>query len=641
MSLMRQIGLLMVAVLLLALVGAVGVNVRAARDTLEAQLRVKNSDNAQILALALSQQRDDARLMELLLSAQFDTGFYQRVRLVSADGDTVFDRHAEVQPQHAPAWFIAWLPIESIPGVAQVSDGWRALGRVEVVSQAAYTQDELWRGGSRSAMLLLFLGVLAIAVAAAGVHRIRKPLDATVAQANALVEGRYLTVKEPRAPELRRVARAMNGMVERVRRLFESQAAQVEQLRRVAHEDGVTALPHRAHFMQRLTTMLGDDGGASTGSLYLIRVADLAGLNRELGRGTADGVLRCVADVLRNWPGEGLLAGRLNGADFALALAGEGSTHQSASALADALRSALTSFGDQVVAHVGAAQWARSSEREAGHLLSRADLALASAESGGPFASRVDAATEFPDFVGTRAGQELWRLRLQEALSAQRARLIAYPVIDRRGTLLHYECLLRLQLDIDGAFEPASRWLPLATRGRLMPTLDLLALQLALTQIAADGRARAVNLALPSIADGGFAARLGSLLARDARAASLLWLEVDEGAALGQIELVRAFSAMVRPLGVRFGLEHAGHVLHRTARPYELGLDYVKLDAALLRGVSSDDSVRRFVASGVALLHALPAIVCAEGIDDGTDAQVLWDCNVDAVTGPWASKQRV
>ncbi|MDH4062106.1 MAG: GGDEF domain-containing protein, partial [Aquincola sp.] len=92
MSLMRQIGLLLAAVVLLALAGAVGVNLHAARDTLATQLRVKNSDNAQSLALALSQQKGDAQLMELLLAAQFDTGFYRRIRFVRADGSMAFER---------------------------------------------------------------------------------------------------------------------------------------------------------------------------------------------------------------------------------------------------------------------------------------------------------------------------------------------------------------------------------------------------------------------------------------------------------------------------------------------------------------------------------------------------------------------
>jgi EAL domain-containing protein (putative c-di-GMP-specific phosphodiesterase class I)/GGDEF domain-containing protein len=630
MTLMRQIGWLLAAVLLLALAGAVGVNLHAARDTLQTQLRVKNSDNAQSLALALSQQRGDAALMELLLGAQFDTGFYRHVRLLRADGAVAFERNGPAKPSDAPAWFAAMLPIESTPGVAQVSDGWRALGRVEVVSQVAYAHDELWRGSTRSALLMLALGGLALLLAAAGVQRIRRPLDATVEQANALVEGRYLLVDEPKVPELQRVARAMNGMVERVRRLFEAQAAQVEQLRRAAHEDAVTGLPHRVHFVQRLAALLGDEGGAAAGSLLLVRVADLAGVNRKLGHRATDQLLRAVADVLRGWSAEAALAGRLNGSDFALALPGRAAALEAAPALAQSLRDAITAVDPTLSAHVGAVDW--SSPGPAGPLLARVDLALARAEGGAPFSAHVERAGEGDPAA---AGEERWRRSLHEALQGRRARLVEYPVVTRDGSLSHLECPLRVQLEAGGAYEAAARWLPLAARSRLLPALDLVAVRQALLQSAADGQSRAVNLALASIADGGFAAQLRSVLEADTQAAARLWLEVGEGAASGQRDLLQAFAALVRPLGVRFGLEHAGHELYRAPRLYELGLDYVKLDSALVRGAATDDAVRRFVSGSVALLHTLPVQVCAEGVDDAADAQALWDCGVDCITGPW------
>ena len=226
---------------------------------------------------------------------------------------------------------------------------------------------------------------------------------------------------------------------------------------------------------------------------------------------------------------------------------------------------------------------------------------------------------------------------LQDALHERRARLAEYVVLDRGGALSHLECPLRIQFGKEGAFESAARWLPLASRSKLLPAIDLLAVRLALTAIAADGRARAVNLALASLADGAFAAQLRQLLADSPRGARGLWLEVSEAAALGHFELVRAFAALVRPLGVRFGLEHAGHQLYRAPRLYELGLDYVKLDVALVRGAANDDAVRRFVAGSVALLRALPVTVCAEGVDDADDAAALWECGVEAITGPWAS----
>ena len=634
MTLMRQISMLLLAVVLLALTGAVGVNLLSTRDTLQTQLRLKNSDNAQSLALALSQQRGDAPLMALLLSAQFDTGAYQRIRLTRGDGALLFERTATAAAQRAPAWFMHALPIESAAGVGQVSDGWRALGQVEVISQVAYAHDELWRGGMRAAGLLAVIGVVALGLAAVGVRRLRQPLDATVAQAQALQDGRFVLVDEPRVPELRRVARAMNSMVQRVQSLFESQALQVESLRRQAHEDPLTGLAHRGHFLQRLGTLLHEEHGAAGGALLLLRLADMATLNRSLGRAATDRALCALAQVLHQTAGPSTLAGRLNGADFALALAwpgsGSSSSAEAAAALVARLRAAMAPLGPAVAVHLGVVEWQHGAL--AGPLLAQADLALARAEGGPPF--RVELATgqaAAPD------GEQRWHQQLSAAMTQRRTRLASYPVVARDGALWQLECPLRVQRTPDGEFEAAAQWLPLAARSRLLPQLDLHAVALALAAIAADGVPRGINLALASLADGAFATQLRQMLADAPQASAQLSLEVGEGAASEQFALLQAFAGLVRPLGVRFGLEHAGHQLHRVERLYELGLDYVKLDAALVRGVASDAAARRFVDGSVTLLHALSVAVCAEGVDDAGDAQTLWACGVDAITGPWAS----
>ena len=123
MSLIRQIWLLLLATLALAFAASVSVNVTSARDTLQTQLRLKNSDNATALALVLSQQKGQLELMELVLAAQFDTGFYRRIRFIGADGKQRLQREAAATTLRAPAWFAALVPIESKPGLTQVSNG--------------------------------------------------------------------------------------------------------------------------------------------------------------------------------------------------------------------------------------------------------------------------------------------------------------------------------------------------------------------------------------------------------------------------------------------------------------------------------------------------------------------------------------
>jgi diguanylate cyclase (GGDEF)-like protein len=632
MSLIRQIWLLLLATLLLAFVASVSVYVGAVRETLQTQLRLKNSDNATALALVLSQQKGQRELMELAVSAQFDTGFYRSIRVVGADGAAGFGREALPAPQRAPAWFIAWLPIESVPGVAQVSDGWRALGSVQVVSQSAYAHDELWQGSLRAALALAVVGVLAGLMAFLGVARIRRPLDATVEQAASLQRGEYLTVAEPDVPELKRLTRAMNSMIERLRTVFEGQAAQVESMRRQASCDALTGLSNRAHFMAQLRAALEREDGAAAGALVLLRVLNLAEVNRMLGRESTDRALAAMARTLHAHaqPIDGAFAGRLNGSDFAIVLPEAGVAAATATALLEQLRTELVG-GD---VRIGVAAGAVEVQRDAmpAELMRAADLALAQAEAAGPFT--LASAPAAPS-AWAGGGEHDWRERVRVALQGGRARLGSYPVVDAQQRLIHLECPLRLQLERDGPYEVAAHWLPLAIRSRLTCEVDERALALALDAIGRDGQPRCVNLSPASLADSGFAARLRTRLLAAPRAARQVWLEVGEVAAADRFELVRELARQVRGTGARFGLEHAGERLSRIERLFEAGLDYVKLDTATTHGIAADAARAGFVKGLVTMLHSLSLQVIAEGVSDEADARQLWALQIDGITGPW------
>lgn len=640
MSLIRQIWLLLIGALLVAVLGSVGVVIESERDTLQTQLRLKNSDNAASLALALSQQRGEPQLMELVMAAQFDTGFYRQIRFTAPDGKTSFVRDKALVPARAPGWFVALLPIESTPGVAQVSDGWRPLGSVQVVSQTAFAHDDLWTGGMRALFTLTVVAVLAALVARFVVDRIRRPLDQAVRQAQSLVDGEFVTVPEPRVPELARLTRAMNTMVARLKLIFEAQAQQVEGLRREANADPVTGLANRKHFMARLSGTLQGEYGAAEAGLVLLRVLDLAGINRNLGHGATDRMIGAVGQALEAYTERvpGCHVGRLNGSDFALCLPVGSVALETAQAVARALGVALPVFGTGIAIAVGAVEMRR--DMSLSQVMGAADAALARAESRGAFA--VELADSGADAAGDTIvlGEGAWRQRIADALAHGRARLVGFPVIDVERRLVHLECPLRIQLEPGGAFETAARWLPLALRGRLTAQIDERAVELALADIERDGEARCVNLSSASLADSAFAARLRARLLDAPQLARWLWLEVPEAAAVEQFAQVQELAHQLRPTGARIGLEHAGERLSRIDRLFEAGLDYVKLDAAVVQGVAGDSARAAFLKSVVAMLHGLSVQAIAEGVSDAADAKALWAVGVDAITGPWASAER-
>lgn len=635
MSLMRQIAWLVLGVVLASLVGAVGLSTLSTRQLMRTQLELKNADNAQALGLALSQQRGDAELIKLLMSAQFDTGAYEFVRWRSPGGDVLFERGEAPRPGKAPAWFGQLVRIESRSGTAQISNGWNAIGAIELKSHATYAYDELWLASRRLLAWLLVVAIVAAIVAWAGLKRIRRPLDAAVAQAEGVLEGSYGQVTEPSVPELQRLTRAMNAMVQRVKDLFEAQAGQLLVLREQVHHDPLTGVSTRRHFLAELDAALQRDDGPTIAGLVLVRLRDLPGLNTRLGRAGVDDVLLTVVTALQAYPESvpGCRVGRLNGGDFALWLPAEGVASETAQALAEALRASLPAFGTGVQVALGAIELPR--ERPSGVWLGEADAALARAEhlgeARGGFVVEIVAAPG----VGREQGEGLWRTQLQEAVHHQRGRLVEYPVRDRAGRVLHLECPLQLQLE--AGFVPAATWLPLAVRARVTAQVDLFAVSLALKAIAADGQARCINIAPASLADGSFLPALREMLGHSPQAARSLLLDLAEAAATEHFERLLELGRQLRPLGVKLGLEHAGAGLAQVERLYQAGLDYVKLDASVLLGVAGEAGRAAFVRGMVIMLRSLALKVYGEGVIDEMDAQALWDCELDGLTGPWVT----
>jgi len=629
MSLIRQVWLLLSVTLVLAFAGAIGVSVHSARHYLQTQLNLKNNDTAQSLALTLSQQKADPVALELAIASQFDTGFYERIRLVAPGGKPIVEKQAGPHPQNAPGWFVALLGIAPADGVAQVSDGWRQVGRMEVRSQSAFADDELWQSTIDTVGVLLVLVVGAGIFSSVGVNRIRVPLLRTVDQAKAITERRFITVDEPDMPELRNVTRAMNAMVGRVKAMFDEQAGQVELLRRQAHCDPLTGLSNRAHFLSRMTVMLDAEDGAASGALVMVRLVELQSLNRTLGRSATDRVLQDAAAAMvessrRLGAAE---VGRLNGSDFVLALPDVDSVRESALDVAARLRSLLRVHEGGAHAVVGAVRWTHGAPMST--LLAAADQALARAESRGPYS------VEFDDSADAGAlGEDAWRHRIQTALAERNAELVDFPLVGRTGELVHHESPLRLRLGAEGELVSAAQWLPMARRAQLTADVDLLAIELALIAIAADSLPRSVNVSPASLADSAFSTRVHALVAAHPMASPRLSLELAEAGAVKQLHLVRELVEQLHGTGTRVGLEHAGERLGETRGLLEAGLDFVKLDASLLQGLSSDEARAQHVAGTVRMLHGIGLRVYAEGVSAVDDAAALWACGVDGLTGP-------
>lgn len=434
----------------------------------------------------------------------------------------------------------------------------------------------------------------------------------------------------PSAPRPARVTRGPALPSARRRGAFEAQAEAVETLRRLAHTDADTGLPNRRYFLGRLTSVLSDSSAAGC-SLLLVRVLRLG----TLAPGEDDAGARrlaVLADVLSAYPLHvpGAFAGRLNERDFALCLPATGIADETAGTLLRALRATPAAGPGAAELAVGGVDGLRSAS--VGDALAAADQALAQAEAAGPFCIEIHRAGDAdPAPMGERA----WRVRIDEALHEGRAGLAEFPVLGRDGHLLHLECPLRVQLEVGAPFSEARRWLAMAARGRLLPRVDLAALDLALAAIGRDQVPRGVHVSAASLVTAGFVGEVQRRLEAAPAASRLLWIEVADGVSLERaLPRLREAGAAWRRHGVRLGVEHAGASMRGLARLAGVGLDHVKVEARFVRGAAVETAVRDFATGLVGLIHGMGLQAIGEGIDDGADLAALWGLGFDAATGP-------
>ncbi|NDY92209.1 EAL domain-containing protein [Ideonella livida] len=616
MGLIRRIWLLWALSCLLLGLGTAGVTLWRAN--------LQALDAADVLARAhlalLQQQAASGTPLALEMPAK-GMGW----RVVGERGQVLGGQPAEAGPA-VPVWFSAALAWG--PRLQEAPVRWQGQpARLQVLVDTATAQAPLWSlAGALAGGWALFCALSAW-LTWAWVARIRGPLQSILNQAQALMERRFTLAPEPNLPEWREMSRAMNSMVERLKTMFEEQTAQVDSLRRLAHCDGLTGLSNRPHFLGRLKSLLCSEDGSAGGALVLVRLCDLQNLNRQLGRLNTDRLLRqttdCLLESAARWPGHE--AGRLNGSDFALVLPDVQALREPAVDISARLRSVLKPQG--VVAVVSVVRWWHGAPVSG--LLAAADHALARAEARAPFAVEMDDGGD-----GLTLGEDSWTQRLEAALQHRRFHLVRYPVVDAAGQIVHWECPLRLELEPGGPLVPAAEWLPRARRAGLTGPIDLSVAELALQAIARDGHPRAVNVSIASLHNSALLPGLRALLQAHADAAPGLWLELPEAGAYRHLTPLRELVALAHTHGALVGLEHAGEDLEHVAELLETGLDFVKLDASLTEGVAANHAGLQHMDGVVHMLRGIGVKVYAEGVVTQADADALWRCGVDGITGP-------
>ncbi|MDD2920340.1 EAL domain-containing protein [Rhodoferax sp.] len=634
MSLIKQLWIAITLVMTVAFGGSMVVSVLSARHYLEQQLQVKNIDNATALALSLTQLEKDEVMVGLLVAAQFDVGHYRFIRIVSPTGKTLVERVAADLKPGAPDWFVKLIPVRTTPGQALIQDGWNQYGTLTLASHDSYAYQSLWDG---TIELLLWFVIGAAITGMVGtllMRSITRPLGEVVGQAQAIAERRFLTITEPRTPELKSVAHAMNEMVGRLKAMFNDEAARLETLRQKVNRDAVTGLSSRDYFLSHLREAVQGDQFGSVGTLVLVRLPDLNDLNAQLGRQQTDALLKDVGSELYESGTDhiGQRAGRVKGAEFAVVRPSLASATEAARDVHERLtQNLLPKWRGQVpdLFHISAVRYHHN--QNISELLARADETLAQAASQGANSwHAVEDSAAKPALPA-----EQWRSLLTEAVAGGQLALSFYPVMSGDGVNpLHQEGMLRLQLDATGTLLSAGDFMPMAAQLNLTAPIDLGVVKLAIEHLRSTAGDIAINLSAATVANFSFRHELTQLLKTYPEICKRLLIEVPEYGVFKQFEAFRDLAHQLKQLGCRVGVEYFGQSFAESGKLADLGLDYIKVHPSYIRDIASNEGNQEFLKGLCKVAHAIGITVVAQGVESKADLPLLAALGFDGVTGP-------
>jgi diguanylate cyclase (GGDEF)-like protein len=414
-----------------------------------------------------------------------------------------------------------------------------------------------------------------------------------------------------------------------IARQEQERADQEQEVRHQAYHDGLTGLPNRTYFGERLaeTLALAARHG-QTCALMFIDLDRFKIVNDSLGHDAGDTLLKEVSKRIAACLRAGDLLFRMGGDEFTIILPQEAKPEDAAHVakrVLEAVAAPVPIHEHEVTvgASIGIAVYPGDGDT-ADALLKNADAAMYSAKEGGRnrhafyraemnrrALQRLDLESALKN--GFRNGE--FTLYYQPRLNAATRRVVAL------------EALLRWNSPARGVVPPAD-FISVLEESGMMTMVGEWVLRSACNQIARwqqEGCAPlrvSVNISALQFEGAGFVPMVKRVFAASGVAPALIELELTESLLIRNPERARATIAELKALGVCISIDDFGTGYSSLSYLRDFAVDYLKIDRSFVTHIATEARDRAVVVAIIEMARALGVGVVAEGVE--TEAQAAF-----------------
>jgi diguanylate cyclase (GGDEF)-like protein/PAS domain S-box-containing protein len=410
-----------------------------------------------------------------------------------------------------------------------------------------------------------------------------------------------------------------------VRDLTDAKAAQ-RQIEHLARHDGLTGLPNRRLFQERLehALALSRRNGDSI-ALLALDLDRFKAVNDLFGHGEGDVVLKRVSTILKGCVRGADTVARIGGDEFVILQVGAAQPEGArglAGRILERFREEMNPAMDPtaVGVSIGVALHPRDAvDAEALH--HAADIALYRAKTGGRgaaafFDERMD--------IESRQRRQL-ESDLRHAITRNQLSLVYQPLVSVSDSRISgYEALLRWKHPERGDISP-EEFIPIAEDTGAILSLGEWVLRKACAAAAAwaEPLTLAVNISAIQFQVATFEDMVVSALAESGLSPDRLELEITETALMkDRQETIRVLHAL-KQLGVHVVMDDFGTGYSSLSNLQSFPFDKIKIDRSFIQSMANDEAARSIIRAIVGIGRSLALPVVAEGVETAAQREMV------------------